>query len=259
MITGAPSGTNRGSAATLACRPHRHIQRAERTVAGQFAEEHPALVGVHHLFRFGGIGAQPVDDALHGRFAGREHAPLAQDAADSDIFAPVLPRIANPHHAAVRRAQLARTLDLQEEEIDRIGSPADHRRPSVERPGHDLGPLEIGNEVAVCVHTAKRGAALARVAGLADQILRHAIDRHVETGRPIALRARPRSAVRNSRSGIRRRLRPALSRNSLRRNRVPRQRARPAPHRRPRANPRSGSGRWNRCGSATSGSFRRTS
>ena len=58
--TGAPSGTNRGSAATLTARRHRPAERAERPGAGQLLEEDVALVLAHQRPPRLGIGAHPV-------------------------------------------------------------------------------------------------------------------------------------------------------------------------------------------------------
>ncbi len=55
------------------------------------------------------------------------------------IFAPVLPGIADADHAAVRRAQAARALDLEEEEFDAVGRPGDFQPAPRQRAILDLG------------------------------------------------------------------------------------------------------------------------
>ena len=92
---------------------------------------------------------------------GRKDAALAQQPADGDIFAAVLVGIANPHDLAVGQLQPARALDLQEEQFDRIGRPADFQPAAGERPILDLGPRVIEDAIALMVDPA---AALARPA-----------------------------------------------------------------------------------------------
>src|SRR3546814_16212822 len=54
----------------------------------------------------------------------RSHHQLA----DAGIIAPVLIVIAEPQNAAVGQPEIARALDLEEEHLDRVRAPRDHRR-----------------------------------------------------------------------------------------------------------------------------------
>ena len=74
---------------------------------------------------------------------GCEEAALAQQPADRDIFAAVLAGIADPHHAAVGQPQPPRALDLEEEEVDRIGRPGDLQPAPGQRALLDLAALVI--------------------------------------------------------------------------------------------------------------------
>ena len=106
--------------------------------------------------------------------------------ADAGVVAPVLPGIADPHDAAVGRAQPARALDLQEEEFDRIGRPGDLEPASGERAVLDLGAVVIGHELAARVVAAeRRRGRCARLGGMSSGQARTRsggmrIDRHVE-------------------------------------------------------------------------------
>ena len=80
------------------------------------------------------------------RLARLEQAAILHQLADSDIVAPVLAGIADPHDSAVGQAEAARALDLEEEEVDRVGRPGDFEAPAGERPVLDLGALEIRDD-----------------------------------------------------------------------------------------------------------------
>src|SRR5690606_25253416 len=116
-----------------------------------------------------------------------DQPPLAHDAAHADIFAPVLPGIADAHDAAVGRDEAAGTLDLEEEELDRIRHPGDLQPAAGERALLDLRAIVVEYEIAVLVVAAEgrtTGAlAFGHVVGPgADQIARHGVDRNVVAG-----------------------------------------------------------------------------
>ena len=110
-----------------------------------------------------------------------EQAAVAHQPADRDIFAAVLRGIADPHHAAVGQPQPARALDLEEEEVDRIGRPGELEPAPGKRALLDRGAVVIGDVMALLVDPA--AAALARSAGLASSRSGgRPVDRHVVAG-----------------------------------------------------------------------------
>src|SRR5690606_25918859 len=122
-----------------------------------------------------------------------EQPALAHQRADADVFAPVLAGIADADDLALGADQPARALDLQKEELDRIGRPGDLEPATGERAGLDLGALVVRDEAAALVVAAERGAAGAlfgrRLLGPgADEVGGHGIDRHIEA-RPAGARA----------------------------------------------------------------------
>src|SRR5690606_30190462 len=146
---------------------------------------------------FDRVLAQVLHDALHRAGilprAVAEQPALAHQAADADVLAPVLARIADAHDLALGADQPARALDLQEEELDRSGRPGDLEPATGERAGLDLGTLVVRHEAAVLIVAAEQGAAGAlfgrRLHGPgADEVGGHGIDRHIEA-RPAGARA----------------------------------------------------------------------
>src|SRR5690606_12287516 len=78
----------------------------------------------------------------------------------------------------------ARTLNLEEEELDRVGGPGDLQAATGERSVGDLGMSVVGDELAGLVEAAQRSAAGAllgwRFGGPgADEIGRKAVDRDI--------------------------------------------------------------------------------
>jgi hypothetical protein len=76
------------------------------------------------------------------------------------------------------------TLDLEEEELDRVGDPGDLEPAPGERAVLDCGAVVVRHELALRVVAAERRAAAALLGrGLggpgADEVGRHGIDRHV--------------------------------------------------------------------------------
>ena len=129
------------------------------------------------------MGAKPGDDALHGGLAGAEQAAVLHQLADADIFAAVLPGIADPHHSAVGQAQPARALDLEEEEVDRVGGPGDFEAAAGERPVLDLGALVIRDDDPVLEPAAARRSGGLGGGGVDfDEVGRLAVDRHLIAG-----------------------------------------------------------------------------
>ena len=115
---------------------------------------------------------------------GAEQAALAHHPADAGIRQAVLPGIADPHDCAVRRAQAARALDLQEEQLDRIGHPGNLQPAPRKRAIVDRGAVKIGDEFAIGTITPERQSAFVgqrciAFAG-ADQIAGERVDRHVK-------------------------------------------------------------------------------
>lgn len=69
------------------------------------------------------MAARPALDRLHRRVVARELAAIDQHAADRAVRVTVLVRVTDPHHAAVGQFDTARSLDLEERRVDRIGDP----------------------------------------------------------------------------------------------------------------------------------------
>ena len=123
----------------MTARRHRQAERAERPRPGQLAEEDVAQVLAHQRAAAVGLGAHPGDDRLHRRPARRQDAALAQQPADGDIFAAVLVGIADAHDRAVGQPQPPGALDLEEEQVDRVGRPGDLQPLAGQRAVLDLG------------------------------------------------------------------------------------------------------------------------
>ena len=96
--TGAPSGHEGGIGGDRAFAPHRHAERAQRAIAGQLAEENPALV-------------EPASDRAHqpGFVTDIGHDPLHRPGG---ILGPAL-RPAGPVRASPRRCRHIRARSVR--------------------------------------------------------------------------------------------------------------------------------------------------
>ncbi len=119
---GRPTARSADSAAALTAGVTGRPSAPSGPWPGQLMEEDVARILAHQRRPGVGIGVDPVADRLH-RDRRRNQAAIAQEPADRDIGAPVLRRKADPHDAAVGQPQPSRALDLEEEEVDRIGPP----------------------------------------------------------------------------------------------------------------------------------------
>jgi hypothetical protein len=82
----------------------------------------PAAPWENAYYPVGNANRASTQSENSANYVGWKDVPFAQQAPDADILAAVLIGIADPHDASVRKADAARTLDLQEEELDGIGS-----------------------------------------------------------------------------------------------------------------------------------------
>src|SRR5207249_9347416 len=149
-------------------------------------EEHVARVGVERLLHLVRISPSPALDALHRGLLERELTLVDQVAAQRAVGMAVLVGVAQPYTLAGFELDLARTLDLQEEELDRIRDPGQN--------GCSVGPSAAGPNAAVLDlttrvirHESSALEAPAQSEGLElgdhrgqvdhDEIVGHAIDR----------------------------------------------------------------------------------
>src|SRR5690606_32399333 len=105
-----------------------------------------ARVVIQHLAQLRGVALCPGLDALHRGTLRRQLAAIDQQAADRTIGVAVVVGEAYAQHAAALEFDAARTLDLQEKELNRILDPGDLAALDCGESGLDLGAFEIRHE-----------------------------------------------------------------------------------------------------------------
>ena len=119
-------------------------QRAFAFRALQLAEEYVGGVLRHDVLAPLGIGLQPLLEGTHRHLVGGEQAFLDQIAANRAVGVAVLAVVVDADDAAVRQLDAARSLHLQEEQLDRIGQIDELEIAALQRPLLDLGAGGVG-------------------------------------------------------------------------------------------------------------------
>jgi len=120
-------------------------QRAFAFRALELAEEYVGGVLRHDVLAPLGIGLQPLLERAHRHLVGGEQAFLDQIAANRAVGVAVLAVVVDADDAAVRQLDAARSLHLQEEQLDRIGQIDELEIAALQRPLLDLGAVNNGD------------------------------------------------------------------------------------------------------------------
>ena len=98
------------------------------------------------------MGTQPLPDRLQRDALPVELAGLDEDPPDRRVVVPILRRIADPNQRAVGETHPPRTLDLEEEEGDRVVHP-EHLQPLAgERAALDLAAIPVRPKASTAHH-----------------------------------------------------------------------------------------------------------
>src|SRR5207245_10043917 len=128
-------------------RHERHAERAAHPARiGRLAKEHVARVHIERVLQLHRIRRRPALYALHRGLLERELAALHEVAAERAVGMAVLIGIREAYALAAFELELARALDLQEEKLDRVRGPADHRCAEAFPARFDLGAAVVRHE-----------------------------------------------------------------------------------------------------------------